>query len=413
MPELPSVPDDPGGYIKRVVMLVRDAALALQTVHDQDVIHRDVKPANLMLTPDGTRVVLMDFGLAKGKSLELTSSNAGGLLGTLRYAAPEQLAAATLKIGPSADVRGLGVTLWELVTRRRLFGDASDEKQLAGQIFETDVPRLRSIDRSFDPDLEAIVARATERRSSDRIASAGALAEYLQLYFEGKPLPIRPPTTSEMVGRWIRAHKPLVGSVAAVIAAIMIAVSTAFVLITKAKNGEARARQVAEERLELVEHGTYNLQLGRVHDLLGRDRVAASRLLDDVQAFPLAFREFTWGYFRTLAPPIRKPIEPERYSVLSVAFSPDGTALATAGADHTVKIWNLENGHLLTTHRGHQESVSSVAFSPDGKTLASADHRDVRLWGARQGVLNDDAGSNECLSFAPTADHWPRRASTE
>jgi serine/threonine protein kinase len=90
---------------------MRDAALAVQAVHDQQIIHRDVKPANLMLTPDGARVVLMDFGLAKGAEPTLMASRQGGLLGTLRYAAPEQLAAANLRVGPAADVRGLGVTL--------------------------------------------------------------------------------------------------------------------------------------------------------------------------------------------------------------------------------------------------------------------------------------------------------------
>ena len=120
-----------------------------------------------------------------------------------------------------------------------------------------------------------------------------------------------------------------------------------------------------------------------------------------MQAFPLALRDFTWGYYRRLVPPIRKPIEVEMYLVFGVAFSPDGKALATAGADHTVKIWNLESGELLTTYRGHQESVLSVAFSPDGKTLASTDHLAVRLWGARPGVLKDDAGSNACACFAP------------
>ena len=95
LPALPDADDDPGGYARRVAMLMRDAALAVQAVHDQQIVHRDVKPANLMLTPDGTRVVLMDFGLAKGQSLSLTASRTGGFLGTLRYAAPEQLAAAS------------------------------------------------------------------------------------------------------------------------------------------------------------------------------------------------------------------------------------------------------------------------------------------------------------------------------
>jgi serine/threonine protein kinase/tetratricopeptide (TPR) repeat protein len=227
LPELPSAPDDPRGYARRVAALIRDAALALQAVHDQQVVHRDVKPANLMLSPDGARVVLMDFGLAKGQETEMAASRAGGLLGTLRYAAPEQLAAANLRVGPAADVRGLGVTLWELLTRRRLFAEAEDERQLATIVHEQDVPRLRSIDAGIDRDLEAIVARATERRVSDRISKAGQLAEYLQLYLENKTLPIRPPTIVELVGRWAGRNRAVLGSVTTLlIFAATIAVAT-------------------------------------------------------------------------------------------------------------------------------------------------------------------------------------------
>ncbi len=188
IPHFPNREHDPGGYIRRVVELIRDVATALQSIHDQDIVHRDIKPANLMLTADGSRIVLMDFGLAKGASQALTASRQGGLLGTLRYAAPEQLAAANIRIGPTADVRALGATLWELLTRKRLFGDALDEVALTHDVLTSDVPRLRSIDRRFDRDLDAIVGRATERRASDRIASAGRLAELLQLWLDGKPL---------------------------------------------------------------------------------------------------------------------------------------------------------------------------------------------------------------------------------
>ena len=85
-----------------------------------------------------------------------------------------------------------------------------------------DVPRLRSIDPTLDADLEAIVARATERRVADRIQTAGQLAEYLQLYLDGKPLPIRPPSAAELLRRWVREHKGLVGSAAAAVAAILL-----------------------------------------------------------------------------------------------------------------------------------------------------------------------------------------------
>jgi hypothetical protein len=133
LPDLPSAEDDPGGYARRVALLVRDAALALQAVHDQQVVHRDVKPANLMLTPDGSRVVLMDFGLAKGQSLALSASKAGGLVGTLRYAAPEQLAAASLRVGPAADVLGLGVTLWGKPRRSRRLENGGSHRRPAGR----------------------------------------------------------------------------------------------------------------------------------------------------------------------------------------------------------------------------------------------------------------------------------------
>ena len=105
LPEPPQFKDDPGEFSLSRGGASADAARAVQVVHDRGVVHRDIKPANLMLTPDGQRVVLMDFGLAKGHSASLTASRQGGLLGTLRYAAPEQLATAALKVGPQADVR--------------------------------------------------------------------------------------------------------------------------------------------------------------------------------------------------------------------------------------------------------------------------------------------------------------------
>jgi serine/threonine protein kinase/Flp pilus assembly protein TadD len=221
LPELP-VPqtvtqETAGGYLRRVADIVRQAALALESVHQRHVVHRDIKPANLMLTADGTRVVLMDFGLAKGDSVALTAGRQGGFLGTLRYAAPEQLAASLVDVGPAADVRALGGVLWELVTRRRLFDEAQDEAQLAIKVMTEDVPRLRQIDPAVDRDLEAIVARATERDLNRRIKSAGQLAEYLSLYLEGKPIPIRTPSTREVLWRWVKAHKERVGLVAALI----------------------------------------------------------------------------------------------------------------------------------------------------------------------------------------------------
>jgi formylglycine-generating enzyme required for sulfatase activity/serine/threonine protein kinase/Tfp pilus assembly protein PilF len=278
LPDLPDAPDDAGGYARRVALLVRDAALALQAVHEQHIVHRDVKPANLVLTPDGSRLVLMDFGLVKGQTTSLTVSGHGGLLGTLRYAAPEQLAAATRKVGAPADVRGLGVTLWELLTRRRLFDEAADEAQLADLIADHDVPLLSTVDPTLPRDLEAIVARATERRVADRIQTAGELAEYLQLFLDDKPLPIRRPSAGELVWRWARAHRALVGSVAAAALAILVTTAVAFVLIVSALNRETEANRNSQ-----AEHR--KRALAQVETLLTAEPASVPAILENLEPF--------------------------------------------------------------------------------------------------------------------------------
>jgi serine/threonine-protein kinase len=164
LPEFPSTSEDPGGYIRPVCELMRDVAYAAQAVHDHKIVHRDIKPANIMLTPDGSRAVRMDFGLAKEESLALTASRQAGFLGTLRYAAPEQMAAATIKVGPQADVRGLGCLLWEMLTGKRLFGEYQDEAALASKVLQSDVPRLRRSRSHFK------TSRPSRRRSAARWA---------------------------------------------------------------------------------------------------------------------------------------------------------------------------------------------------------------------------------------------------
>ncbi len=374
LPELPSVPDDPGGYTRRVVQLVRDAALALQAVHEQNLVHRDVKPGNLMLTADGQRIVLMDFGLAKGQSLTLSASRQGGLLGTLRYAAPEQLAAASLKVGPQADVRGLGITLWELLTRRRLFAEAEDEKQLAQLVHEEDVPRLRSLDPSLDADLEAIVARATERRVVDRIQTAGQLAEYLQMYLDGQPLPIRPPSTAEMVWRWVREHRPLVGSIAAATTAVLVIAVVAFVLITQSKDDAIRAKndavREAEEKSELAQ------EKGRLAEdnamLAGNEKAERQRAEKQLM-------RSEWLLYSS------------QIALAQREWQDNNVAHAWELLDATR--WDLrdwEHRFLYTrftrnppTFRGHSGRVTSVAFSPDSKRLASSSwDQTVKVWDA-------------------------------
>ncbi len=258
LPPLPQVPngvDDRGSYVRWVVTLMRDIARALQTVHDRGIIHRDIKPANLLLTSDGMRAVLMDFGLAKEVMSSMAASRQGGLLGTLRYAAPEQLAAANMKIGPTVDVRGLGVTMWELLTRQRLFGASEDEANLTQEVLTSDVPRLRTIDPKFDRDLEAIVARATERRIVDRIQTAGHLADLMQLWLDGKSLPIRPLSITEKAFRWARENAPI--AIAGVTVLTLGSIASGLLLrnsFDRKRQAEAVWQQLTEQSNRLTEN---------------------------------------------------------------------------------------------------------------------------------------------------------------
>jgi serine/threonine protein kinase/WD40 repeat protein len=448
-PTVPEIPTDPGGYVRRVCTIIRDAALALQSVHDQGVVHRDVKPANLMLTPDGSRVVLMDFGLAKGQSAGMTSRGASGLLGTLRYAAPEQLAAATLKVGPQADVRGLGVTLWELLTRRRLFGSADDEAKLAASVLHDEVPALRTIDRSFDRDLEAIVARATERNAADRIESAGRLAEYLQLWLDGRSVPIRTPGRVEQVRRWVR-HNPSLAGLAATVATLLVVVAAGSLVFAHRERDRTRVigkaldeksaaltektavlarEEVATKSLKhtqarlFIDRAMEHQSAGRHDEALldlfrawktappqdplrdsaailfaGRIRRVGIRLTHDERVEAIGFDALRNQILTASNNRIQRwdgsngsPVEPTRavalgYPVALETFSPDGRFVAGLIRRKRPRVWDADTGTALASPSA-PELVTAFATSPDGARMITGDIAGtVQLCDARNGV---------------------------
>jgi WD40 repeat protein/serine/threonine protein kinase len=384
LPAVPEIPDDPGGYTRRVATLFRDAAQALHAVHEQGLVHRDVKPANLMLTPDAKRVVLMDFGLAKGKSVATTLTRGGGLLGTLRYAAPEQLAAATLKVGPQADVRGLGATFWELLTRRRLFAEAEDETQLAQKVHEEDVPRLRSIDPGFDRDLEAILARATERRMADRIATAGLLAEYLQMYLDGTPLPIRTPGPAEVVWRWVREHKPLVATALSALAALAGTLLVSFLLIARSRDEAihlaAEKSHLAEEKSQLADQNGKQAQdmraLADRNGQLFRDQVAA--LDRESQQRQRA----EWQLYLSQMDKALLGLGEFRHDTTQNML--DSCRWDFRGWEHSYLSQQV-NGARMVIDRA-APAVTALAFSGDGGRLVAGCGSDVLVFDARTGA---------------------------
>jgi tetratricopeptide (TPR) repeat protein/tRNA A-37 threonylcarbamoyl transferase component Bud32 len=216
-------PDSARGksHVERVAELGRDVARALAACHACGIVHRDVKPGNLMLDADG-RVILTDFGVARSTDAR-SRTFTRKFVGTLEYLAPEALLPAGRK-GPDAriDVYGLGATLYELLTLRSPFADyAQDDGALLVAVQTKDPQAPRKLAPGVPRDLETIVLKAMERDRDRRYATANDLADDLERYLLGEPIKARPAGPLVRARKWAR-RKPakavaLVASVFALI----------------------------------------------------------------------------------------------------------------------------------------------------------------------------------------------------
>ncbi len=204
-----SVPPDKA-YFRRVAEWGIQAAEALDYAHTLGVVHRDVKPANLIVDTTG-RLWITDFGLAQVQSdarLTLT----GDLVGTLRYMSPEQaLANRGVVIDHRTDVYSLGATLYELLALQPAFG-GSDRQELLRQVAFEEPSRLRRINKAIPAELETIVLKAMEKRPQDRYATAQELADDLRRFGDDRPIRARRQPLLTRLRRWSRRHKVLVTS---------------------------------------------------------------------------------------------------------------------------------------------------------------------------------------------------------
>ena len=196
-------------YFERAAGLGRQAALALEHAHQSGIVHRDVKPGNLLLDLRG-QLWVTDFGLAQvtgDPGLTIT----GELLGTLRYASPEQVLARRGIVDHRSDIYSLGATLYELLTLRPPF-EGRDRNALFRQIAEDDPVPPCELDRSVPRELETIVLKALRKDPADRYGAALEMADDLSRFLDGRPILARRPTSAERLRGWARRHPSLVGS---------------------------------------------------------------------------------------------------------------------------------------------------------------------------------------------------------
>ncbi len=245
------------GWFRRVAELIAALADALDHAHQRGVIHRDLKPHNVLLDADG-QPKLLDFGLAIDRADDTITLD-GDLVGTPHYMSPEQVSGRRDDVGPASDLWSLGVLLYEMLALRRPFDGPNRDKVL--EAISSAVPASIRDDESRVPrDLETICLRALERKPEHRYASAGDLARDLRHFLSYEAIEASPPPFTRRLAFWTRQHREwLLGAVggAALLAALflwrerrVVAAAKAHLAITG--NAAAQGARVSLRKIDPV-----------------------------------------------------------------------------------------------------------------------------------------------------------------
>ena len=404
--------------VRTAADLIRRVSHAIEFAHQRGVIHRDLKPANILLEEDGSPRVT-DFGLAKNVEGDSALTGSGQILGTPSYMPPEQARGKRDEVGPAADIYALGATLYALATGRPPFQAATPVDTVIQVLSDEPVPPRR-LNASIPPDFETICLKCLEKTPAKRYPTALALGDDLARFLAGEPIMARPGTSLERTIKWAR-RRPAIASLLGLVV-LVTALGLGGVLWqwraavlardkARARELEARIAEAKERKqTELAQQRLYDVRMNFVqrdweeyHGDLMRQGLEEQR---PANQSGVDRRGFEWFYWQRKLASGHITLKGHAGFVLSVAFSPDGKRIASAGGDGMVKVWDSTTGEERLTLKGHTSFPTSVAFSPDGKRLASGGNdRVVRVWDAMTGeealTLKGHAALVNGVCFSP------------
>jgi tRNA A-37 threonylcarbamoyl transferase component Bud32 len=190
---------------KLAAQIVAQVADAIHYAHQQGVIHRDLKPQNVLIDGQG-RPRVTDFGLARNVAFDSTLTASGQVMGTPSYMPPEQALGRVDSIGPAADIYSLGATLYHLITGEVPFRAATPMDTLL-LVLESDPIPPRQLHSEIPRDLETICLKCLQKSPAQRFESARALAEDLRRFLANEPILARPVTRLERLAKWARRRQ--------------------------------------------------------------------------------------------------------------------------------------------------------------------------------------------------------------
>ncbi|MFO1497892.1 MAG: protein kinase [Verrucomicrobiota bacterium] len=376
---------------KEVALILEKVARAVHYAHQRGILHRDLKPTNILLDAQGGPHV-SDFGLAKFTEDDSSLTMSLAVLGTPAYMSPEQAAGQSKGLTTAADIYSLGAILYELLTGHPPFR-AETALETLRQVSEQEPVRPSAVSVAVDRDLETICLKCLSKDHQARYGSAEMLADDLERWRKGEPILARPTTSWERTRQWARRNPEIAALAVGLVLAIGAGlIGTGFMW--------HRARQTAASGEQLL----YGANMKSIQTAWEENNVGLVRqLLDETENSPV--RGFEWYYWQRMAHLEQATFRGHLSGVGGVAVSPDGQRAASASLDRTVRVWELRTGRELLTLKGHTEPTFAVAFSPDGQRIVSGSFdKTARVWDAATGrellTLVGHADNVETVAFS-------------